>query len=95
MNVVSIDARKWQKLISRFEVLTERMEKLFHLTGDRAAKKWLDNQDVCRILSISPRTLQTYRDNGTLAYTQINHKSYYRPQDLAAVIKKLERRAQW
>ena len=40
--------------------------------------EWMDNQDVCRMLNISPRTLQTLRDNGTLAYSQINHKTYYR-----------------
>ena len=34
--------------------------------------KWLDTQDVCQTLNICPRTVQTLRDNGTLAYTQIN-----------------------
>ena len=35
--------------------------------------KWLDTQDVCQTLNICPRTVQTLRDNGTLAYTQISH----------------------
>jgi len=43
---------------------------------------WLDNQDVCQMLNISPRTLQTLRDNGTLAYSQINRKMYYKPVDV-------------
>ena len=34
---------------------------------------------------ISPRTLQTMRENGTLAYTRISHKVYYRPEDVKAV----------
>ena len=37
--------------------------------------EWMDNQDVCRMLNISPRTLQTLRDNGTLAFTD-------KPQDV-------------
>ena len=45
-------------------------------------KKWLDNQEVCLLLKVSPRTLQTLRDNGTLAYTQICHKTYYKPGDV-------------
>ena len=32
-----------------------------------------------------PRTLQTMRENGTLAYTKISHKVYYRPEDVKAV----------
>ena len=31
---------------------------------------WLDNQDVCQMLNISPRTLQTLRDNGTFLLRQ-------------------------
>ena len=38
----------------------------------------MDNQDVCLRLDISPRTLQTLRDTGRLAFTQI----YYRPEDV-------------
>jgi hypothetical protein len=46
---------------------------------------WLDNQDVCQMLNISPRTLQTLRDNGTLAYSQINRKVYYKPEDVESI----------
>ena len=38
---------------------------------------WLDHQDVCLKLKISKRTLQTLRDNGTLAYTKIGNRTYY------------------
>ena len=42
----------------------------------------MDNQDVCLRLDISPRTLQTLRDTGRLAFTQIKRKIYYRPEDV-------------
>ena len=35
----------------------------------------MDNQDVCLRLDISPRTLQTLRDTGRLAFTQIQRKN--------------------
>ena len=47
---------------------------------------WLDNQDVCQILNISPRTLQTLRDNGTLAFSQIYRKVYYKPEDVEHIL---------
>ena len=47
---------------------------------------WLDNQDVCQMLNISPRTLQTLRNNGTLAYSQINRKVYYKPEDVERIL---------
>ena len=42
----------------------------------------MDNQDVCLRLDISPRTLQTLRDTGRLAFTQIQRKTHYRPEDV-------------
>jgi hypothetical protein len=48
-------------------------------TGTKLGE-WLDNQDVCQMLNISPRKLQTLRDNGTLAFSQINRKVYYKPK---------------
>ena len=53
---------------------------------DKGLGDWLDNQDVCQILDISPRTLQTLRDNGTLAYSQINRKVYYKSVDVESIL---------
>ena len=36
------------------------------------------------------RTVQTLRDNGTLAYTQISHKTYCKPEDVMAIIAVVE-----
>lgn len=47
---------------------------------------WIDNQDVMRILHISLRTLQTLRSNGTLSYSRINNKIYYRRQDIQNIL---------
>ena len=48
---------------------------------------WLDNQDVMQILHISPRTLQTLRANGTLPFSRIKGKFYYKVSDLAALLE--------
>jgi hypothetical protein len=42
----------------------------------------MDNQDVCLRLDISPRTLQTLRDTGRLAFTRLQRKFYYKPGDV-------------
>jgi transcriptional regulator of NAD metabolism len=66
------------------------MEAFCRLHGDKEMSEWLDNQDVCLLLNISPRTLQTLRDNGTLAYSQISHKIYYKPKDVEKIIPLVE-----
>ena len=57
---------------------------------DKRLGEWLDNQDVCHILNISARTLQTIRQNETLAYSQIVLKTYYKPEDVERVIPLVE-----
>ena len=52
---------------------------------------WLDNADVCEKLNVSKRTLQAYRDGGLLAYSQINHKIYYRTEDVEAFVEAMSR----
>lgn len=47
---------------------------------------WIDNQDVMQALHISSRTLQTLRSNGTLPYTRIGRKLYYRRQDIQRLL---------
>lgn len=47
---------------------------------------WLDNQDVMQALHVSCRTLQTLRSNGTLPYSRINNKIYYRRQDIERIL---------
>jgi hypothetical protein len=84
-----IEAQTSEAMMNRFETFTRKVEILCE-SKDKSLQRWLDNQDVCQILNISKRTLQTYRDNGTLAYAQINHKMYYKPEDVEKVINHLK-----
>lgn len=90
MEIINVESRTWEMMMARLETFAQRVETLCHCTGDKALQKWLDNQEVCEILNISKRTLQTYRDNGALAHTQIGHKMYYRPEDVELLINKLK-----
>ncbi len=49
-------------------------------------ESWLDGQDVMQLLHISPRTLQTYRNNGILPFSQIRGKIYYKFSDIEKIL---------
>jgi len=53
---------------------------------DNDLNDWIDNQVVMQALHISCRTLQTLRSNGTLPYSRINNKIYYRRQDIERIL---------
>ena len=92
MEIISIEAGTFEAMLSKFEGFAKRMEHLCRQHGDKEMSEWMDNQDVCFLLGISPRTLQTLRDNGTLAYSQISHKTYYKPEDVRKILPLVEDR---
>ncbi len=87
MEFITIDARLYEAMICRFDSFTRKVETLCEKYRDKGLKKWLDNQDVCMILGISKRTLQTYRDKGLIPYSIIKHKVFYRPEDVEKVLQ--------
>ena len=50
-------------------------------------EKWLDNQEVCLMMNITKRTLQTYKDKGLLPYSKLNRKNYYKLSDVQALLE--------
>ena len=98
MEVVVIEKATFERMLSGFEIFAEKVERLCREQEDLGEKEWLDSDDVCRLLCISPRTLQTLRDNGTLAFTKIGNRTYYRPDDVERVVGNVEdkrKEARW
>ena len=89
MEIISIEARTFEAMTERFRQFVQKVNKLC-CPQSKELGKWLDNQDVCVMLDISKRTLQTYRDNGTIPYSQINHKMYYKPEDVERVLNQIK-----
>lgn len=48
---------------------------------------WIDNQEVMQMLHISQRTLQTLRSNGTIPYSKIRGKFYYKVSDIEKLLQ--------
>ena len=90
MEVISIERSTYEELLTSFNSFVSQMKAMARRGTDKRLGEWLDNQDVCQILNISPRTLQTLRQNGTLAYSQIEHKFYYKPEDIERIIPIVE-----
>ena len=49
---------------------------------------YLTGEEVCQQLRLSTRTLQDYRDNGTIAYSKIGGKILYRQSDIQAMLER-------
>ena len=86
MEVVIIERKAFEALMADVSSLTERVNRLCGRESDRRMAKWMDNEEVCRLLRLSPRTLQTMRDKRLIACSQIGKKFYYRREDVASLV---------
>ena len=87
MEIISFEKQAFEEVAAKLDYFVQRIDSFCRLHGEKEKNGWMDNHAVCRKLRISPRTLQTLRDNGTL-----------RPDDVERVISAVEDRrkgAQW
>lgn len=83
--------RKSTEINSFFSALDELLDTIQQALKNRTphlnGEKFLSNRDVCRMLQISPRTLQDWRDAGNIPFIQIKGKILYKESE---VLKWLE-----
>jgi hypothetical protein len=91
MEIINVEKKTFEEMLARVEMLAQKMQTLSQQYAAKKMKKWYDKQDVCQILRISQRTLQALRGNGTLGYTQINHKMFYKPEDVESLLQSANR----
>ncbi|SFW67401.1 helix-turn-helix domain-containing protein [Chitinophaga sancti] len=80
---------------SALEGMKNELKALLELTESATRKyssifkeeQWLDNQEVCLMMNITKRTLQTYKDKGVLPYSKLNRKNYYKLSDVRALLE--------
>lgn len=82
MVIEIIDKKVLDALLAELAALTAKVELLRRHCEDKGLKNWLDNEDVCQILRISPRTLQILRNQRRIGCVQIKHKFFYKPEDV-------------
>ena len=86
MEIISMDERVFNDLARRLETIEQRAERMHRAGADLRLQKWLDNQEVCALLGITKRTLQTYRENGMLPHCRIRHKIFYKTDDVQRLL---------
>ena len=73
----------------QFESLGEKISELRDLLINSKQNQsclFVDNLEFVKLMSISKRTAQNWRDSGLIGFSQIGSKIYYRMQDVEAFL---------
>jgi len=89
MDLIYIESTTFERMMEHLDSLAVKVDRLAQAKEEKRLNGRFDGQDVCQLLRISPRTLQSLRSNGSLPYTQINRKIWYNPSDVEKLIGKV------
>lgn len=88
MNIDRMEFVAWmERIIDRFDILGEQLEKAQRNKHSIDGEELLDNQDLLHMLKVSSRSLQRYRSSGQLPYYTISGKLYYKLSDVHHFIR--------
>lgn len=68
--------------------LLQELKQILIKHGNTEAKKFLKSPEVCKLLRISPGTLQNLRRNQTICYKKIGGIIYYYYDDIEKLLTK-------
>lgn len=85
MEVITIESEAFQEILRNLEEIKGAFSKKQKLA---LGEQWLTNQEVAKILNVSKRTLQNYRDEGIISFSQVGSKIYYNVADIEEHLKK-------
>lgn len=81
MEIITIEAQAFMAMNKALETLAKRVQEI---CGDRSRSmdEWIDNQEACMLMGVSPGKLLQLRRRRAIPYSHIDRKIYYRRQDI-------------
>lgn len=70
-----MSSEAFQNLMGRIENIENYFKHVARMQP--LSEQWLDIEETCKLLKISKRTLQAYRDQGILSFSQVGGKIYF------------------
>lgn len=94
MNANSMNANEMMAIVPKSELsfiktkLEILEEKLTQKETESISKQFIDSKQVPKLLKVSPRTWQNYRDKGEIPFIQFGQKVWVKWKDLEAFMDK-------
>jgi hypothetical protein len=83
MEVKFITEEDYQQLLKKLEGIEETVKEKI-----KPQKQFYTNEEICKLLSVSKRTLQSWRDRSLISYHKVNGIIFYSLEDINAFVKR-------
>lgn len=85
--IVIINESTFTKWMERVKELLSVLHYQEQQVKNKGIGTWLDTSEVCAMLNLSKRSVQSMRERGELPYTKIEGRIYHRTDDLAKMME--------
>lgn len=86
--VVIMEEEALKTLTAKVEDMRQDIKMLLSKMTSHSSDNWVDNQDAMRLLGVSLRTMQKYRDSGFIGFSKFGKKIYYKVSDIENLFEK-------
>lgn len=77
-------SENYKEVLNRLKII----EKIVFKKQKNPSEVFLDNQEFIRVMNISKRLAQTWRDNGIIGFSSVGNKIYYKMSDIHSMLDK-------
>jgi hypothetical protein len=88
MEVKFITIEEYKNLLSILNEIKVNLNPQSRKAVTKLSDQWLTLGQTCETLNVSRRTLQAYRDEGVLSFSQHAGKIYFKASDIEAHLEK-------
>lgn len=85
MTMIMVPEEEWRNL---HDTLEQIIDLITRRNADDSNSEWIESEDARKILGVSPKTWQNYRDRRIIPFSQIGRKIYVNRADLDAFLCK-------
>lgn len=85
MTMIMVPEEEWRTL---HDTLEQIIDLITRRNADDSSTEWIESEDARKILGVSPKTWQNYRDKRIIPFSQIGRKIYVNRADLDAFLRK-------
>lgn len=82
-NMSNDEAKSIGDFIERLNAIEHKLKKMQYIND-----VFLDNYGFLKVMNISKRTAQSWRDSGIVSFSQVGAKIYYRFSDIEELLNK-------
>ena len=83
--LVLLTESQLEEIVQKAVQKTVTSNSLKNEEGDQ--NEWLTNKRVCEMLSVTPKTMQNYRDKGIIPFAKVGSRIFYRRNDINTLLE--------